>query len=98
LVEPVCQASILRLPGEGGILFSNPASTKRERMTVRLSRDDAKTWPHARALHPGPAAYSCLTVLPGGAVGCLYECGEKNPYETITFAVFSREWLAAGKP
>jgi sialidase-1 len=99
LIEPVCQASILRLPGDGGgILFSNPAGTKRERMTVRLSRDDAKSWPHARVLHPGPAAYSCLTVLPGGAVGCLYECGEKNPYETITFAVFSREWLASGKP
>lgn len=99
LIEPVCQASILRLPGEGGgVLFSNPASTKRERMTVRLSRDDGKSWPHARVLHAGPAAYSCLAVLPGGAVGCLYECGEKNPYETITFAVFSREWLASGKP
>jgi sialidase-1 len=89
LVEPVCQASILRLPGEGGgILFSNPASTRREKLTVRLSRDEGKTWPVAKLLHPGPAAYSCLTVLPGGEVGCLYERGARQPYEEIVFARF----------
>jgi sialidase-1 len=94
LVEPVCQASILRLPGEkGGLLFSNPASTRREKMTVRLSTDEGKTWAHARELHAGPAAYSCLTVLPGGEIGCLYERGDKNPYEEIVFARFGREWL-----
>lgn len=89
LIEPVCQASILRLPGEnGGILFSNPASTTREKLTVRLSRDEGKTWPAAKVLHPGPAAYSCLTVLPDGTIGCLYERGRKQPYEEITFARF----------
>ena len=94
LIEPVCQASILRLPGEkGGILFSNPASVKREKLTVRLSRDEGKTWTHAKGLHTGPSAYSCLTVLPGGEIGCLYERGDKNPYETITFARFPRAWL-----
>ena len=94
LIEPVCQASILRLPGkDGGILFSNPASTKREKMTVRLSRDEGKTWPHGKELHAGPAAYSCLTVLPDGTIGCLYERGSKSPYEEITFARFDREWL-----
>lgn len=95
LVEPVCQASILRLPGEkGGILFSNPASTKREKMTVRLSTDEGKTWPHAKELHGGPAAYSCLVVLPDGGIGCLYERGDKSPYDAIVFARFTREWLA----
>lgn len=94
LIEPVCQASILRLPGEGGgILFSNPASTKREKMTVRLSRDEGSTWAVSKELHAGPAAYSCLTVLPNGEIGCLYEHGSKNPYETISFARFSRKWL-----
>lgn len=94
LVEPVCQASIVREPGEkGGIYFSNPASTKREKMTVRLSLNGGKTWPHSKELHAGPAAYSCLSILPGGQIGCLYERGGKNAYETITFARFSREWL-----
>lgn len=96
LIEPRCQASILRLPGAaGGILFSNPASVKRERLTVRLSRDDGKTWPQARLLHAGPAAYSCLTVLPGGDVGCLYERGTKHPYEELAFARMPRDWLVA---
>jgi sialidase-1 len=99
LIEPVCQASILRHPGEkGGLLFSNPASTKREKMTVRLSRDEGKTWSAARLLHEGPAAYSCLTVLPDGTIGCLYERGTKSAYEVITFARFSLDWLRGSEP
>ncbi|MBI4606777.1 MAG: exo-alpha-sialidase [Planctomycetes bacterium] len=96
LVEPVCQASLIRLR-DGALLFSNPASTKREKMTVRLSRDEGKSWPGSRLLHGGRAAYSALTPLPGGGIGCLYERGEKSPYETITFARFSLGWLSEGK-
>ncbi len=98
LIEPVCQASILSYPREKGhVLFSNPASLKRERMTVRLSTDDGKTWSFARELHAGPAAYSCLTVLPDGQVGCLYERGEKHPYEAIVFSRFTLGWLMGAK-
>ena len=94
LIEPVCQASILRYPGAAGlVLFSNPASTKREKLTVRLSDDDGKSWQWARALWEGPAAYSCLAVLPDGTLGCLYERGEKGPYDTIALARFSLAWL-----
>src|SRR5262249_4129227 len=76
LVEPVCQASIVRYRGDkGGLLFSNPASKKRERMTVRLSRDEGQTWSVTKVLHDGPTAYSCLAVLPDGTIGCLYERG-----------------------
>ena len=89
LIEPVCQASLVSVPGiANGLLFSNPASTKRENLTVRLSRDGGKTWPASRVLHPGPAAYSCLAILPDGDVGCLYERGDKRAYETVTFARF----------
>jgi len=87
LIEPVCQASILRHPAKPGVvLFSNPASKKREKMTLRISSDDVKTWPTSHVLHAGPAAYSCLAVLPNGDIACLYERGDKNAYETITFA------------
>ncbi|MBN2507572.1 MAG: exo-alpha-sialidase [Verrucomicrobia bacterium] len=94
LVEPICQASLRRLawPDDrqpGLLLFSNPASTKRERLTVRASRDDGRTWPAALELHPGPAAYSCLVALPDGKAGCLYERGHRQPYETIVFARFA---------
>lgn len=94
LIEPVCQASILRYPGErGGILFSNPASTKRENMTVRLSRDEGKTWPYAKTLFPGQSAYSCLAVLRDGRVACLYEAGEEHYSHGLTLATFTLDEL-----
>ncbi len=99
LVEPVCQASIRRhcLPDgtkPGRILFSNPGETdQRKELTVRLSEDEGKTWPRGRVLWPGPAAYSCLAVLPDGTVLCLYERGLRQPYERITLARIALDWL-----
>jgi len=89
LVEPVCQAALIRYPGGEAslgkwMLFSNPASTKRENMTLRLSKDDGLTWPISKVLHAGPAAYSALAVLPDGDILCLYEKGTQNPYEKIS--------------
>jgi sialidase-1 len=98
LIEPVCQASILRYrwpsgfaPGE--ILFANPASTKRERMTVKLSRDEGQTWLAERVLWAGPSAYSCLGRLADGTILCLHEAGEKKPYEKILLSRFSLDWV-----
>ena len=98
LVEPRCQASLLRYDWPNGkepgrILFSNPASPSRRDLTVRVSRDDGKSWPVSKTLHQGPAAYSCLAVLPDKSIGCLYECGRTNTYEKITFARFPLAWL-----
>lgn len=100
LIEPICQGSICRYswPDQGGdiILFSNPAhETDRVKMSLRLSYDEGKTWPLAKTLHAGPSAYSCLTVLPSGKIACLYEAGEDEPYETITLAMITLEWLLA---
>jgi len=92
LVEPVCQASLIRCfwPRDsrpGLLAFSNPADPKkRVKMTVRTSRDDGRTWSDGTLLHAGPSAYSCLATLPDGTVACLYERGEKSAYETITIA------------
>ncbi|MHC4507853.1 MAG: sialidase family protein, partial [Planctomycetota bacterium] len=61
-----------------------------------LSYDEGKTWPVSKLLHDGPSAYSCLTVLPDGDIGCLYEGGDTR-YGEIVFAGFSLEWLADGK-
>ncbi len=46
---------------------------------------------------PGPSACSCLTVLPDTDIVCLYETGQKHPYETIAFARFAIDRLTAGK-
>ncbi|MBN1444044.1 MAG: exo-alpha-sialidase [Planctomycetes bacterium] len=102
LIEPICQASLIRHPAAGDaetslLLFSNPASRDaRVDMTVRASEDEGETWPRARLLHRGPAAYSCLVALPGHTAGCLFEGGEKSPYEAILFCRFPLDSLAAG--
>ncbi len=102
LVEPICQASLVRLPNElagapDHVLFANPASSTRERLTVRLSSDGCHSWPHAKLLHAGPAAYSDLALLPDGTICCLYERGQENPYETVTLARFDLPWLMASE-
>lgn len=98
LIEPVCQGSLLRCtwPDNGEksrLLFSNPASLKREKLTVRVSQDEGVTWAASKVICDGPAAYSCLTVLPDKSIGCLFECGKKTPYEIITLARFPLNWL-----
>jgi len=102
LVEPICQASFLRYTGQTAedrsrLLFSNPAHPepgRRRDMTVRMSEDEGRTWPVSRVLWPGPAAYSCLAVLPDGTIACLFEGGRESPYERIILGAFSRDWLA----
>jgi sialidase-1 len=90
LIEPVCQASLLRDDAAKLLLFSNPANPKaRVNLTVRASTDNAKTWRDVAVLHAGPAAYSSLVALSATEAGCLYERGDKKPYEKITFARFS---------
>ena len=94
LVEPVCQASIIRQAwpqarSPGLILSRIPPDPKaRVTLTVRGSIDDAQTWPGKLVLHEGPAAYSCLVRVNDTTAGCLYERGDKGAYEKITFATF----------
>ncbi len=112
LGDPQVQASLVRCslvrdsPAGAGdrnrLLFANPSppirrgSGERVRMTVRLSYDEGQTWPVAKVVHSGPAAYSCLTRMPDGAVGLLYEAGEASAYESLRLATFSLGWLTDG--
>ena len=88
LMEPVCQASLLRYSwGEGGdnsrLLFSNPASpVSRDHMTLRVSYDDGKTWPVTHQVYEGSSSYSCLTRLQTGSIGLLYE---REDYREIVY-------------
>ena len=99
LISPECQASIVRFTDrsrhdKNRILFANPASTSRTRMTVRISYDECRTWNAGRVLHEGPSAYSDLCIAPNMTICCLYERGEKRAYERLTFARFNLQWLS----
>jgi len=93
LIEPICQASVIRYPKSDLLLFSNPATLKRQKLTVRLSRDGGRTWPVAKVICEKAAAYSSLEALKDGSIGLLYENGEKDAYEKITFSRFTLSWL-----
>ena len=102
LIEPPAQASIVRYStadpqDRSRLLFSNAASSRRERLTVRVSYDEGATWPVARVVYDGLSAYSTLTWLPDRSIGVLFERGDKSPYEKITFARFTLDWLTDGK-
>lgn len=105
LWEPICMASITAHPSQPGtLIYSNPHTLKlnadgketlagrgkRENLSIKLSRDDGKTWPVSKTLDAGPSAYSDLAVLRDGTVLCLWET--KND---IQCARFNLEWITA---
>lgn len=112
LPDPICFASIVRLSlkrdsSGNRILFANPdnlsrsdgrsiASKDRRNLTVRLSYDEAKTWPVKRVLEPGPSGYSDLTVSPNGIIWCFFEAG-RSSHERLVLAKFNLEWLTSGR-
>ena len=57
----------------------------RKNMTLRLSRDLGLSWEEKIILHKGPSAYSDITKLPNGNLGCFFEAGLNSPYEGIKF-------------
>lgn len=94
LVGPVCQASLLayQTPNrKSALLFSNPAHpNQRVNLTLRLSLDDGNTWPIARSIYKGDAAYSDLVIEKSGQIGVLYERGNNGG---IHYADFNFAWL-----
>lgn len=90
LIEPVCQASMIRInfaqgDKRGRLAFCNPASsTARKQLTLRLSYDDGESWPRSKLLHAGSAAYCSLALLPSEThLGVLYE---RRDYGEIALA------------
>jgi sialidase-1 len=94
LVDPSCNAGFFRyhLGAEDLLVFTNAASTVREKLTVHLSMDGGKSWPVARVIYPGPTAYSTAIQLHDGSIGVLYEHGEHFEVEKITFVRFTLDW------
>ena len=101
LPDPNCQASILRYTwadprgDKSRILFCSPGTKEgRHTGTVRVSYDEAKTWPVAKVICKDYFGYSCLTAMPGGTIGCLFETAGCSK---IAFTGFSLEWLTDSK-
>lgn len=96
------------------ILFANPDSQAdatvvspkhgmrvRQNLTLRLSYDEGKTWPVAKALEPGRSGYSDLAIGRDGTIYCLYERGVASNGSFVNsnlgFARLTLGWLTDGK-
>ena len=103
LVDPTCQGSVVRYGNL--LLLCNPASDytvlderpyrstppMRINGSVRVSRDNGRTWSPAKRIYGDRRTefqYSVLVALPNGKVGCVFET-----YPDIRFAVFDLDWL-----
>jgi sialidase-1 len=107
-------------PGKTRLLFSGPDSLERadgkatpgarrdrQKLSVKLSHDDGRTWAATRTIESGPSAYSDLAVLPDGTILCFYESGRPGatrpnstrtdwPYARLTLARFNLDRLMSG--
>lgn len=96
LTGSVCDIGLVRYSMRPNIiLVSQPADLKKRRdLTIRLSKDEGKTWPVKKLLQEGGATYSDLAVLPDKSIICLYgHGGTKHMPETVSLARFSLKWL-----
>lgn len=108
LFEPVCMASIVRLTEQpeyqrNRILFAHPDSgtRKREKVSIKLSYDEGKSWTVNKVLEAGVSGYSDLAVGLDKTILCMYERGtvEGSHYDvkSLTVARFNLDWLTNGK-
>ncbi|MBN2291790.1 MAG: exo-alpha-sialidase [Pirellulales bacterium] len=101
LPDPCCQASMLRyswadkVGGKSRILYCGPGTKQgRHTGTVRVSYNEAKTWPVAKVICKDYFGYCCLTVMPDGTIACLFE---SVGCSRIACKSFSLDWLTDGK-
>jgi sialidase-1 len=100
LIDPSCNASIIRYPSamqgehKNRLIFANAASSEhRINMTVRISYDEGTIWSEGKTVYEGSAAYSSLSILADGDVGLLFE---KDQYGEIVFVKLPLAWLENG--
>ena len=89
LIDSGVQASLIRTTyrAKNILLFANPDHPQtRIRMTIRISFDEAKTWPVTKLVDSGPSAYSDLVIQHDGHIGLLYEQGNHGGIAYVSFA------------
>ena len=101
LVDPICMAGLVRYAHDGHnvLLFSNPDTpTGRRNVTLRMSRDEGKSWPISRSIEPGYSAYSDLAVTHDGTILCFYGRSKEVHFagDRLTLARLSLAWLREG--
>jgi sialidase-1 len=99
LIDPQCQASIIKLStgdaaGKDWLVFGNPASTTRSNYVLRLSKDGGSSWSNAVSVWGQGAGYSDIVELDNGDIGVLYEKWHGNGTKAVLeFAIVPKKLL-----
>jgi sialidase-1 len=114
LLEPIYMGGIVRYDhgGQSVILFSNPhnldkakgkaepgKNRDRKNVSVKLSRDEGRSWAVNKLIEDGPSAYSDIGVTQNGTILCFYgRAGDGKGMTAwsggrLTLARFNLEWL-----
>lgn len=102
LYEPGCNGDMIRLTSITGgsdknrLLHTIPNASSRRNVTVFLSTDEGESWPVKKSICPKGSAYSSLTVLPDGTIGCYYEEDALESGFQMRYIRFSLDWLTDG--
>lgn len=101
LKSPACNGSLLVYTATADgyekdrLLHTVPYSNSRNNVSLCLSYDEGKSFPVRKTICPGASAYSSLTILPDGSIGCLFEDGSSEM--DMVFVSCSLEWLTDNK-
>ncbi len=103
LFEPVCMATITRLPENlgGGMLFINPDSRNidkhpRKNLTAKISNDEGQSWPLKKVIDQGTSGYSDVAIGADGTIYCLYETNAypgRNFNYSLVLKRFNLNWI-----
>jgi sialidase-1 len=87
LIDPVCQGSLISgtINNQHSLFFSNPASTTRTNMTIKMSTNDGGTWDKQYLVFKGLSGYSDLALLSETQIGILYEAGTAKYWDGIAY-------------
>jgi sialidase-1 len=77
------------------LLWTGPKGPQRERLVIRVSYDEGRTFSNERLISEGYAAYSDLTVLKDKTIGILWERGVERGYQFLTFTRLDLRFLEA---
>ena len=77
------------------IVFANASQMRpyRGRGVLRLSEDGGRTWIESRTFNPAHYVYQCMTILPDGMLGLLWE----REMQGLSFTRIPLQWIEAAK-
>ena len=98
ITEIFCQPNAVPWPSEDcpeRVIFANASQMRpyRGRGVLRLSEDGGRTWIASRTFNPAHYVYQCMTILPDGTLGLLWE----REMQGLYFSRIPRAWIEAAK-